>query len=111
MSFSRCVSYFTSLSPGACPRVSLLNRSSRSIATRSPSLSEAMDSGWKRRGTPRHVRWIVLGGGEAKLLLAQVPVVVLVVLLPLFVRVLVMPAGPVYPKLERLTCGHEPPLK
>ena len=78
-------------------------------------MSEAMDSGWKRRGTPRHVRWVVLGsgsgGGEAKLLLAQVPVVVLVVLLPLFVRVLVMPAGPVYPKLERLTCGHEPPLK
>ena len=114
MSFSRSVSYFTLLSPGACPRVSLLNRSSRSIATWSPSLSETMDSGWKRRGTARHVRWVVLGsdgGGEAKLLLAQVPVVVLVVLLPLFVRVLVMPAGPVYPKLERLTCGHLPPLK
>ena len=45
-----------------------------------------MDSGWKRRGTPRHVRWIVLGGGEAKLLLAQVPVVVLVVNLVVLVE-------------------------
>ena len=46
-------------------------------------------------GTARHVRWVdAPGGGEAKLLLAGVLVVLVVLVVPLFLRVLVMPAGP-----------------